>query len=138
LDLLARREHSREELMRKLCGKGFERGQASAVVQALAQQGWVSDPRFAQQYVRERVARGFGPLRISSELKMRGVSSEASADALRDAAVDWAAEAARVRLKRFGPGLPQELREWARQGRFLQYRGFSAEHVRAALAGSED
>jgi regulatory protein len=136
LVLLARREHSRQELTRKLRRRGFEAEQVATVVDRLAERGWLSDCRFAEQYVRERIARGFGPLRIRSELRDRGVSGEAAATVLQEQAEDWRAEAERARRKRFGDELPRDLRERARQARFLQYRGFSADHIRAVLTDS--
>jgi regulatory protein len=38
-----------------------------------------------------------------------------------------------VRAKRFGPGIPRDYAERARQARFLQYRGFDSAEIRAAL-----
>ncbi len=103
----------------------------------LAQQGWVSDSRFAEEFVRDRLSRGFGPLRIRAELKERGVSEDLAASWLEEDAVDWYAQAERTRCKRFGTELPAGLRERARQARFLQYRGFSSEQIRAVLAGGD-
>ena len=58
--------------------------------------------------------------------------------ALEAAAEDWAAIAREVRRKRFGVSPPGDYRERARQARFLQYRGFSAEQIRAALGPGDD
>jgi regulatory protein len=138
LALLARREHSRQELTRKLRRRGFEADKVATLLDRLAEQGCLSDRRFAEQYVRERIARGFGPLRIRSELKDRGVSGEAAAIALQQQADDWRVRADRARRKRFGDEIPQDLRERARQVRFLQYRGFSADHIKAVLADSTE
>ena len=60
---------------------------------------------------------------------------EAGLDA---AAEDWAALAREVRRRRFGLSPPGDYAERARQARFLQYRGFSNEQIRAALGPGED
>jgi regulatory protein len=48
------------------------------------------------------------------------------------------AVAREARRKRFGSAGPADFRERARQGRFLQYRGFSSEQIRAALGPGDD
>jgi regulatory protein len=133
LTLLARREHSRLELTRKLTARGFSAGLVSDVLAALERSGALANTRFTESFVRSRVARGQGPRRIRAELAQRGVADTEIEDALREADIDWLATIRAVRRKRFGAELPRELRERARQARFLEYRGFDAAQVRAAL-----
>ncbi len=52
--------------------------------------------------------------------------------------VDWAALAETVRRKRFGPDLPADFQERAREARFLQGRGFRSEDIRKVLKGEID
>ena len=61
-----------------------------------------------------------------------------AAAALADAGTDWPELARAVREKRFGAGAPADFRERARQARFLQYRGFTADQVRQALGSAAD
>ncbi len=131
MDLLARREHSALELGRKLRQRGFERGEIEATLDTLIRERLLSDERFAEAYVHHRAGRGFGPLRIERELAERGIGPELAALMLE--AHDWTALAVQAREKRFGPATPESPRERARQIRFLNYRGFSAEQVRRAL-----
>ena len=77
--------------------------------------------------------RGHGPLRIRMDLRERGVADTDIDEALDTADEDWVAVAREARRKRFGAAGPADFRERARQGRFLQYRGFSSEQIRAAL-----
>ena len=131
VELLARREHSRVELTRKLGARGFPDDVIAAVLDELERSGSLADARFTDSFVRSRVARGQGPQRIRAELAQRGI---ADADAaLRGAEVDWLETIRAVRRKRFGPDLPRDYAARARQARFLQYRGFSSEQIRAAL-----
>jgi regulatory protein len=133
LELLARREHSRRELTRKLGARGFPDDVVAAVLDELEQSGALADARFTDTFVRSRVAKGQGPQRIRAELAQRGIGDAEADQVLRGAEVDWLATIRAVRCKRFGQALPRDYAERARQARFLQYRGFSSEQIRAAL-----
>jgi regulatory protein len=131
--LLARREHSTAELRRKLQSKGHAPEQVAAVVEKLAAKRLVSDDRFLANFVDHHARRGQGPIRIRAELRQQGIAAERIEQELDRAAVDWAALAAQVRRRKFGAGLPRAAAERAKQARFLQYRGFDHEQIRAAL-----
>jgi len=133
LGLLARREHGRREVTRKLATRGFPAEIVAAVVAALESSGALAEARFTETFVRSRVGKGRGPQRIRSELAQRGVADADVALALGDADVDWLATARAARRKRFGAAPPSDFRERARQARFLEYRGFSRDQIRAAL-----
>jgi regulatory protein len=135
LDLLARREHSRRELTRKLGARGFSDDMIASALDGLERSGALAEARFTESFVRTRVAKGQGPARIRAELKQRGVADADADGALREAEVDWLATIRAVRLKRFGPEPPRDYRERARQARFLEYRGFDGEQIRTALDG---
>ena len=135
LGLLARREHSAQELRSKLLERGYEGTAVEAVLSRLEEEGLLSDGRFVREFVASRVRRGSGPLKIREELRGRGVSAELLAEALKAHQGGWAAGAAEARRKRFGGKLPKDMQERARQARFLQQRGFSMEHIRKALKG---
>ena len=94
------------------------------------------DTRYAEAYARNRVAKGYGPLRIVRELAERGVNADLARQTL--TAVDWAARSQAVRVKKFGQQAPPDFREQARQSRFLQYRGFTSEQIRSAFKVQDD
>lgn len=131
--LLARREHSRAQLLDKLRRRGFDLARAQPVLDALQADGLLSDARYAEAYVSARSARGFGRLRIVAELEQRGVDAAARARACPRDDPYWAALATVARSKRFGTAPPQDFRERARQARFLAQRGFSGAQIAAAL-----
>ena len=135
LGLLARREHSRREMLVKLECRGYESPVTEDVIDALIDEGLLSEQRFASGYISARADRGRGPRRLRAELQQRGVESSLIDAALDDADVDWAAVAARARRKRFGDGAPADLAERARQVRFLEYRGFDGGTIRRVLDG---
>jgi regulatory protein len=138
LALLAGRDFGRAELAGRLSGRGYPAGLVAAVVHALVAERLLSEERFTGQFVRQHAARGHGPVRIRMELRERGVADVDIDEALDASAEDWAAIAREARRRRFGPGAPADWHERARQARFLQYRGFSAEQIRAALGPGDD
>src|SRR5689334_5576587 len=73
LRLLARREHSVEELRHKLLRRGYAATPVETVVRQLANRRLISDVRFAGALVRTRSARGYGPVRIRAELRRQGI-----------------------------------------------------------------
>ena len=125
--LLARREHSRLELAKKLSRIAGEGDDIERVLENLASKGWLSDERFAEHSVRAR-ARRFGPLRVAHELRCKGIGEEAIEAAFRAAGIDGRADMQRVWSTRFS-GKPVNDRERARQVRFLQGRGFPLDAV---------
>jgi regulatory protein len=135
--LLARRDFASTELDARLIARGYEPPVATEAVAGLAAQGVLSDERFAHDYVASRAGRGHGPLRIAAELRARGLAA-ALIEAALAAAVDWRALAGAARARRFGKAPPASWKEKARQARFLQYRGFSADHIRAATGIDPD
>ena len=136
LKLLARRDYATADLRSRLCDGGFDAQSSDAVIATLEEQGVLNDARYAQNYVAYHVGRGQGPLRIATELRRKGVPG-ALIDAALAAGPDWAALARRLRAARFGAP-PSSWPEKARQARFLQYRGFSADHIRAATGADLD
>jgi regulatory protein len=124
---LARREHTRVELRRKLEARAQEGDDVEAVLDELAQRGWLSDARFAEQAIRAR-SRRFGPLKLAQQLRSRGISDETISAGFRAAGEDGASDIARVWGTRFRAP-PQDDRERGRQVRFLQGRGFALEAV---------
>jgi len=133
LDLLARREHSRLELERKLAARGYSEDLIAPTLDGLEASGALATARFTESFIRTRVAKGHGPARIRMDLAQRGIAEVEAAALLADSGIDWAAAARAVRSKRFGAGAPASFAERARQARFLQYRGFDGAAVRAAL-----
>ncbi len=131
LRLLARREHTRAELARKLSALGTPED-IDNVLNELAQAGLQSDARFAESYVRSQGAR-LGTARLRQTLRSKGVAIElAEAQLARTELPDELERARAVWAKKFAAA-PADAREWAKQARFLQGRGFSAEIIRKLL-----
>lgn len=137
MDYLARREYGQQELCKKLTEAGFDEKTAAAAVDRLTRDGLQDDRRFTESFLKSRANQGKGPVRVRMELEQRGISGSMLDEALDDCGEDWFALARSVRQKKFGDEPPGEFREKARQMRFLQYRGFDPEHIRAAFVSEE-
>ncbi|HEY4367206.1 MAG TPA: regulatory protein RecX [Steroidobacteraceae bacterium] len=130
--LLAGREHSTAELRRKLLHKGHLPEAVDAVIARLRDKKLVSDDRFVSAFIRHHAQRGQGPVRIRAELRQQGIADEMVDEYLQSAGLDWSSLARAVRVRKFGASLPRSMAERAKQGRFLQYRGFNSDQIRAA------
>jgi regulatory protein len=133
---LARREHSRAELARKLA-RHLEPPDDPAtlerVLDELEARQLLSDERYASAAVRSRGAR-YGNARLRRELGAKGVPAELAAAAVQSQAGGEFERARAIWQRRFGAP-PDSLAERARQMRFLQARGFSSDTIRRVLGG---
>lgn len=129
--LLARREHARLELKRKLVRRGADADEVESVLDELEQGQWLSDERYAQACLRHKAPRQ-GSRRIVEDLRQNGVSEDILAT-VRDALAATEADRAQAVWQRKFGNLPDDARDYARQYRFLASRGFSAEIIRGVL-----
>ena len=132
--LLARRDHTRAELARKLAAHGTAE-EIDAVINELSRSGLQSDVRFAENYVRSQAAR-LGAARLQQSLRLKGIAGSLIADQI-DSLPDEIGRARGIWQKKFATP-PVDAREWARQARFLQGRGFSADVIRKLLKEIEE
>ena len=101
----------------------------------LERRGLLNDERFAEQYLAMRKRRGYGPLRIRSELRERGVDAGLAAAWTETGDPGWRVLMQEVMAHKFGEGQPVDRKDLARRARFLEYRGFPPELIRAAIFG---
>lgn len=131
LDALARREHSRHELARKLALYAENPDQLNDLLDDLQARGWLSDARYAAQMANARQNR-YGSRKIAFELREKGVD-ESLINAALDSLQGTELERARaVWQKKFGQA-PASEQEKAKQIRFLQSRGFGWEVIGRVL-----
>lgn len=134
LRLLARREHTRAELKRKLAPHASEEDDLETLLDSLEGEGWLSEARYVEQLLASRGGR-YGSLRIARELEEKGVAGPLAEAALREARRLDEASCRAVWAKKFGR-LPRTRAEQAQQVRFLQSRGFSLEVIGRILKGT--
>lgn len=135
MDLLARREHGRAELTRKLRQRGASPEMIEHELDRLADEGLLSEARYLESYISSRARSGYGPARIREELTQRGLPRGEVEQALREADIDWQEQLADVWRRKFAGQLPGDPRERAKQTRFLVYRGYSMDKVGRLLSG---
>lgn len=129
MDLLSRREHSAEELRRKLKSRDFDDSAIQDALRKLQSEGLQSDIRYTESYVRQRYEAGMGPLKIRFELRQKGID-DAIVETFLDPISDrWEESMMEQRARRFGETIPRDHAERMKQARFLQNRGFSPESV---------
>ena len=138
MDYLARREYGRLELQAKLESQGFGSEAARIAVDRLAADNLQCDHRFVENFVESRIDQGKGPVRIRLELEGRKIDTRLVDELLGRVENDWTAMARTIREKKFGPDLPGDFRERARQMRFLKYRGFEPDQIQAAVTSHGD
>ncbi len=129
MDFLARREHSEQELRRKLNARHDDSDETEVVLQQLKDERLQSDERFTESYVNRRFNAGVGPLKIRHELRQKGISALLVDSFLEPLADEWEPMMRRQRARKFGETLPADYRARMKQARFLQNRGFSPESV---------
>ena len=135
VDLLKRREHTAKDLMRKLADKGFNADDINNAVEKLKAEGYLSDERFAEVYLRSRLRKtAEGKPVLTMRLIEKGVP-KVLASAMVSAA--WDDE----------EYLPSLIREWNKQstkygrekaGQKLLQKGFTLTEIRKAEEKSNE
>lgn len=137
MDLLARREHGRVELERKLRQKGAPAELIASALDRLADEGLLSEARYLESFINYRARSGHGPARIREELTQRGLQRSDVDQALRESSLDWAALLRDLWERKFAGQQPADAKERARQTRYLLYRGYSMDMVGRLLSGRD-
>ena len=135
MDLLARREHGRVELTRKLRQRGALPEMIDTALDRLTEEGLLSESRYLESFVSYRARSGYGPLRIREELSQRGLQRSDIELALRESGINWQEHLEDTWRRKFSGHMPIDARERAKQGRFLSYRGYSMEMISRLLSG---
>ena len=133
--LLARREHSRLELKRKLAAYADDPAEIDALLDELVRARLLSDDRYAEARAHS-LSRRFGSLRVAHDLKQQGVGEAALERVVAEARRTDLERAREVWRKRFGEA-PRNAQERAKQMRFLQARGFGSDVIRSVLRGDD-
>ena len=127
LKMLMRREHSKLELRQKLNLKDFDDAVINDSISLLVEQKYQSDERFSEAFILMRFNQGKGPIKISMELKSRGISK------FDLTLFNWFELAKDVKYKKFGDSKFLDYKEKSRQKRFLQSRGFGFDEINQAF-----
>jgi len=127
LKMLMRREHSKLELRQKLNLKDFDDADINDSISLLVEQKYQSDERFSEAFILMRFNQGKGPIKISMELKSRGITE------FDLTLFNWFELAKDVKYKKFGDSKFLDYEEKSKQKRFLQSRGFGFDEINQAF-----
>ncbi len=127
--LLANREHSQYELISKLTAKNFDNNEIHITIAELIRLNLQSDERFVDMIIRARIAQGYGPDRISNELKYKNIAKELIYDKLDLEKENWVDIAQNAWKKKYDVSIEYSSLEIQKQKKFLYTRGFSTDII---------
>lgn len=137
--ILAMRDHSEQELRRKLAAPVMSKNGPEAldvtpeeleqVVAWCIENRYLDDNRFVGQFIASRSRKGYGPARIRQELSQKGIARQAVEQAMRECDIDWVSLARAQAQRKYGEPLPSAFAEKVRIQRFLLYRGYLMEDI---------
>ena len=136
LRLLARREHSRAELARKIHSHVSIEDDLEALLDELSRRKQLSDERYAESRA-HALSRKYGAAHITRELRAKGLDKGLAERAVEVARFTEVERARAVWLRKFRQA-PESREERAKQMRFLQSRGFSFEAIRAVVRDTDE
>jgi len=132
INLLSRREYSRHELFQKLEPRSKNESQIFKLLDKLIESGYQSDQRFAESFLRSRINRGLGNMRITRELKDKGIDVDLIEQVM-SLDNDWFQLAYECGLKKSHSLNLADYKDKQKLFRYLAYRGFSMDQIQYAL-----
>ena len=149
--VLSQRDHSRDELKRKLQLSSQRAAYLKQeenvpipdellekVLDWCQESGWLNDQRFTERFIQSRARKGYGSQRVRMELQQKGISRDEINQAMMDTEVDWSQCAADLAKRKFGEPLPQTWAEKSKLQRFLMSKGFMMEDIQAVFRNIDD
>jgi regulatory protein len=134
MNFLAIREHSVFQLKKKLQKKYFESDLYSdedidKLVLDLLSDNLLSDERFTEVFIRSKMNKGFGPVKINYELKSNGIAKHIIDENMNSKELSWFTSIEKAWNKKFSrvPASHKDIdnKEKLKQSRYLYQRGFS-------------
>lgn len=134
LNLLARRERSRQELAQRISQSfpELDPEELESVLVRLQDTGLQSDERFTESWVRARYQQGKGPIRIRYELREKGVAEHLAERFIESEEFDWY-RCAEQQVGKKAPAGELDFPAKAKLHRFLSYRGFTSDQIEYAI-----
>jgi len=142
--ILASRDHSEQELRRKLVAPVMTRNGPEAieateedlerVIAWCFENNYLDDTRFAGRLIASQSRKGYGPSRIRQTLSQKGISREVAEQLMRECEIDWTEAAREQAGRKYGTPLPTEFAAKVKVQRFLMYRGYLMEDIQAIFA----
>ncbi len=133
---MGRREYCARELRDRLAQRGFPEDSIEAAISRLIEDGYLSEQRFAEGFIRTRMRRGEAPWLAAEKARQRGAdeAAVARAQALAEQGFDALAQCRALLAARDPAGRYREdERQWQKQARFLRNKGYDAATILRAL-----
>lgn len=133
IDLLSRRDHSRQELAQKLLQKGGEAELVASVIDWCTEENYQCDSRYCAMLVRSKVNKGYGPAVVSQAAREQGIDRELLTQTLEELEIDWFALALSQYQKKFADKPVKDFQDKQKRMGFMQRRGFNSAQIQYAL-----
>ena len=133
IDLLSRRDHSRQELAQKLKQKGGLDDDIQQVLDWCSAENYQSESRYAVLLVRSKINKGYGPLYLSQAAREQGITKELLTQTIESLEVDWFALALAQYQKKYGGTPVEDFQDKQKRMGYLQRRGFNGAQIQYAL-----
>ena len=136
LSLLARREYSRLELSNKLYQKGASEAEIESLLTKFQEAGFQSDKRFAECFLRYHISKFRGPIRVFSEMKVKGISEDIYETIIHHADIDWHDVLIQAYIKKFKtePAAIIDYKLKSKKVNYLLSQGFSFDSIISVLS----
>jgi len=142
LRILSYRFNGEAELRRKLASKRFERAEVDATIERLRKEKWIDDDRFAASFVRARLQKHIGRMRIRRELIAMGVDDAVAARAIaenadeereREDLAEACAKRIRLMKRRHGDDVLESPHERKKLAAYLLKQGYDAALIQSVV-----
>jgi regulatory protein len=134
MNFLAIREHSILELKNKLQNKFPDRfEEIEQLLAQLVNENLLSDERFAEAFIRSRMNKGYGPVKISYELTLKGISNAIIAYNIQLNDENWFASIQKAWNKKFSGTESKSSQDKIKQFRYLYQRGFNSDQIKSFI-----
>tara|TARA_B100001109_G_C18836769_1_gene462353 strand:- start:85 stop:543 length:459 start_codon:yes stop_codon:yes gene_type:complete len=129
LDFLSRREYSFKELIFKLKDRVNSSQKLFQELEKLKEEGLQSDERFTESFIRSRSIKGFGPEKISNELRSKGVEENLIKKMVYSQELDWRMILKKEFDKKYSQSEIYNLEDISKIKRFFFQRGFLHDEI---------
>ena len=129
LDFLSRREHSFKELIFKLEGRVSPSQRLIVELEKLREEGLQSDERFTESFIRSRSIKGFGPEKISNELRSKGIEENLIKKMVYSQELDWKIILKKEFKKKYSQSKIYNIEDISKIKKFFFQRGFLIDEI---------
>ena len=130
---LARQEYSQSQLRERLSKRCEKPELIERVLTYLVEEGYQSDRRFAETYIRAKSEQGQGAKKINFDLSRKGISKNLISELLESRQDDPKQVALNYLKRKFGEEPPLDMKEKSKWFRHMAGRGFSFDEIEYAF-----